>query len=115
VGYWLDRHCEHEQLTLVELAGKLGLCEQQLAALSLCRAPMGEAFASQLAAICSSTGADSHVLGTLLRQEQILAAWAAPRSTPAVPTPGWMLAAHDADQPPPGPDDEEQSHASGLD
>lgn len=101
IGYWLDRHMGHEDLAPVELARKLGLAPERLAVLALCQSPGSDEFAEGIAAACRLAEADAAVLLPLLRQEQTLAAWAAPGPTESE-TAGWMMAAHDADQPPPG-------------
>jgi hypothetical protein len=105
LGYWLDRHKVQEQLDDAALAERLGLDVSRLASLALCHTPAGESFANDLAAICEYTALTiegRNQLMSLLRREQGLAAWTKPTSTPASPSTNWMMAAHDADQPPPG-------------
>jgi hypothetical protein len=111
LGYWLDRHKAHEGLDDAALARRLGIDASRLATLALCRTPAGDAFADDLAAICDLTAAARGPLASLLRREQGLAAWTAPTSTPASSSARWLLAAHDADQPPPpGRGDEDTAH-----
>ena len=103
VGYWLARHREHENLTAEELAARLGVDARGLARLALCAAPDPARFAADLAVVASHCGANAGVLANLIRQERSLLAFATGTPT-ANPEPTLLIAAHDADQPPPGDD-----------
>lgn len=105
IGYWLARHRDADGLSEGELARKLGVDAAGLARLALCQTPHPDRFAADVLALAEATGASSTSLANLLRQEQALSAWAGQTGT-ATENAGWMLAAHDADQPPPGDDDE---------
>ncbi|MCZ2342973.1 MAG: hypothetical protein LC104_14460 [Bacteroidales bacterium] len=108
VGYWLQRHCETERLTITTLAVKLGTPEAALAPLALCRSPHPETFAEDVQAVASHCGVNPATLANLLRQEQTLTAWAATTNPePSAQPANWLIAAHDADQLPPGSDDDD--------
>ncbi len=114
VGYWLDRYKAHERLDDAALAACLGLPESRLAALALCRTQAGDAFVDDLHAIAAFSTVDRGALASLLRQEQSLDAWGSPESSSTASRPaGWLLAAHDADQPPPD-GDEDSSDDRGM-
>lgn len=106
VGYWLAKHRESEGLSPAELAAKLRTDARGLALVSLCATPRPEAFAADAATIADRCGVDLAVLVNVLRQEQSLAGWANPSGSRAATEAGWLIAAHDADQPPPGDADD---------
>jgi hypothetical protein len=106
VGFWLARHREAEGLTAEDLAAKLHTDARGLALVSLCAAPRPEAFAADAAAIADRCGVDATTLMNILRQEQSLSAWAGPSGSRSPTDVGWVIAAHDADQPPPGDADD---------
>ena len=101
VGYWLVRHRDAEGLTDDALAILIGTNARGLALLALCETPRSKSFADDLRAITQSIGVNPTALANLLRQEQGFAEWASGSSGSATQT-GWLLAAHKADQPPPG-------------
>lgn len=108
VGYWLARHQETEQLSVTELAAKLGIHESGLPPLALCRTPGPDTFADDVAVIAQRCGVHAATLANLLRQEQTLISWSEPAATEQpTQSANWLLAAHDADQPPPGGDDDD--------
>jgi hypothetical protein len=106
VGHWLDRHKATEDLTDDALAAKLKTDGRGLALLALCETPRPATFADDVRAVAAVAGAEPAALANLLRQEQGLAAWAAKPGEAAPSETGWLIAAHDADQPPPGDADD---------
>ncbi len=106
IGFWLARHRETEGLSADELAAKLRTDARGLALVALCATPRPEAFAADSAMIANRCGVDGSVLVNVLRQEQSLSAWANPSGSRSPSDAGWLVAAHDADQPPPGDADD---------
>lgn len=106
VGFWLAKHRETEGLSAADLAAKLGTDARGLALVAVCAAPRPDAFAADTAAVAVRCGVDPGVLANVLRQEQGFAAWSNPSPTRPATDAGWLIAAHDADQPPPGDDDD---------
>jgi hypothetical protein len=107
VGHWLVRFRYAEGLTDDALAAELGTDARGLALLAVCCTPRPASFAQDVAAAAAVAKADPAALANLLRQEQGLAAWSSDGTANAAPSEtGWLLAAHDADQPPPGNDDD---------
>ena len=102
-GYWLARHRTTEGLTDAQLAAKLGTDVRGLALAALCRTPRPDSFAEDVGVIAARAGVGPAPLAGLFRQEQSLAAWSSAPTSPSAAT-GWLLAAHDADPPPPGGD-----------
>ena len=106
VGFWLAKHAHSEGLTVEQLAAKLHTDAHGLALLAVCANPRAEEFSGDVEKIATRCGVDMTALANLLRQEQGFAAWSEPSGTRTVSDAGWLLAAHDADQPPPGSDDD---------
>lgn len=100
-GHWLARHRATEGLTDAQLAARLGTDVRGLALLALCLAPQPDTFTDDVRTISQRAGASANALAGLFRQEQSLASWSA-TAPPAQTVAGWLFAAHDADQPPPG-------------
>lgn len=106
VGFWLAKHRESEGLSPEELAAKLRTDARGLALLSLCATPRPDEFAADASKIADRCGIDLEALVNVLRQEQSLSAWAKSGGDRAASDAGWLIAAHDADQPPPGDADD---------
>lgn len=105
-GYWFRRHRETERIDEPRLAAKLGTDLRGLALMALCLAPRHDQFSADVTGIAARAGVGTAALAQLFRQEMSIAAWQARTPTAAAPA-GWLLAAHDDDQPPPIGSDEE--------
>jgi hypothetical protein len=104
LGYWIKRFEQSEGVHSAEVANQLGLGVDSLVLLCLCRLPRVEHFQDDLRIICHRTGAKEDALARIIRQEQALTKWRAPKSPE---TTGWLLAASDSD------DDEKVRHEGG--
>src|SRR5262245_18526178 len=94
IGYWINRHQQSEGMASSDAAQHLGIDENALALLCLCKAPRQSHFEEDLAVVCKRTGANADVLARIIRQEQALVKW---REGSSANTAGWLLAASDGD------------------
>jgi hypothetical protein len=92
LGYWLNRHQEHDKLDEAGLAKTLGLSMDNYVLLCLCRTPRPDHFREDVGAICRRTGVKELDLVRLLRREQNLEELKRAGQPPAH---GWLMAASD--------------------
>lgn len=88
----LQQYCEREKLNWAELAARLGGDENALDAVALCSPPREESFVEDTRAIAEGY-LDWQQLLLLLRELQVLSAFAAPDASDAI-----LLAARDYDE-----------------
>jgi len=94
LGYWLKHFVESEELAWSDLAQELGISDEKLVLLCLCRTPRPEHFQEDLRVACERTGANEEPVARIVRQEQAMMRW---RGNAAAAPTGWLLAASDRD------------------
>lgn len=97
IGSRLERHRLVNGWTWPELAEKLGIDVPRLAKLALCAVPKEATFADDVTVIAFMCGVSPTVLAAALREVEAHRNWDDVQASAT----GWMLAAHDAKQPPP--------------
>jgi hypothetical protein len=92
LGYWLKQFSQSEDLSWDDVAQELGISNEELVLVCLCRTPRADHFQEDIGVVCRRTGAREDQLARIVRQEQAMARWRA--NTPSTST-GWFLAASD--------------------
>lgn len=103
VGYWFARFREAEGISESQLAEIIGTDLRGLAVLALCQMPRRESFADDITTLSQLVPVNVPALANVLRQELGFSEWASPIAS-AASNAAWLLAAHEAEQPPPGHD-----------